>query len=146
VTDDGWRAALEVIFSDLVRFLIPRVDDAAAVETALFEHLAHDASLARGVARAILALPAASRERVLPIAVRDPRPGVRAALFDEWAPRRGDGRDQIVALLPEPAWSALLDEAVRDDDPDVRRAAAALRAWSSAATSGPVEPERFDAT
>jgi hypothetical protein len=74
----------------------------------------------------MLALPAASRQRILPRVARDPRPSVRRALFHEWAPEVLEVPRPGSALLPDAEWHHLLRTALEDDDADVRAAAAAL--------------------
>jgi hypothetical protein len=119
-----WAQALRGTFTEIVRFLRDYVDDAAGTEAALVRALA-DVSLATGVGRAVLALPSASRTRLVRLVAEDPRGSVRAAVFAEWAPvlaipRRGPG------LVPEPEWTELLRRALCDDQPRVRAAACAL--------------------
>ncbi|HTV25901.1 MAG TPA: hypothetical protein VMG12_44695 [Polyangiaceae bacterium] len=120
------RAALRGSFSEIVGFLIPRVDAPARLEAELLAALAEDEALAAGVGKALLALPAAARQRILPVMARDPRPSVRRALFHEWAPEVLEVPRPLSALLPVAEWRELLKAALGDDDGGVRVAAAAL--------------------
>lgn len=130
---EAFRAALRGSFVEIVRFLIPRVDAPEPLEAELLAALGDDETLAPGVGKAILALPSASRQRLLPIAARDTRAAVRRALFREWAPEQLEVPRENSALLPPPEWRALLKSTLGDDDLDVRRSAAALAFDSGAA-------------
>jgi hypothetical protein len=132
---EAFRTALRGSFVEIVRFLIPRVDAPEQVEAELLAALRDDETLAPGVGKAILALPSASRQRLLPSAARDARPAVRRALFREWAPEQLEVPRANSALLPPAEWRALLRSTLGDDDLDVRTSAAAL-AFDSGAAGG----------
>jgi hypothetical protein len=132
---EALRAALRGSFAEIVRFLVPRVDAPERVEAELLAALRDDEALAPGVGKAILALPAASRQRLLPIAARDVRPAVRRALFREWTPEQLEVPRENSALLPAPEWHELLRSTLGDDDLGVRASAAAL-AFDSGAAGG----------
>jgi hypothetical protein len=121
-----WAAALQGSFVDILGFLRERIHDLPPVEAALLQVLAERPEVAAGVGKAILALPPEARARVLPRAVADGRPGMRAALFEAWVPPRTEVPRRNAALLPEPGWTELLRGALTDPDPVVRRAGAAL--------------------
>jgi hypothetical protein len=126
---EAFRTALRGSFVEIVRFLIPRVDAPEQVEAELLAALRDDETLAPGVGKAILALPSASRQRLLPSAA------VRRALFREWAPEQLEVPRANSALLPPAEWRSLLRSTLGDDDLDVRTSAAAL-AFDSGAAGG----------
>lgn len=117
----------------------PLADDTEVFCSALRQVVAIDEQTTRNAATAAMVLHEAERAAFLRELAADPRPSVRAALFDAFAPPRVAGPGAAVRALPEPEFDQLLRAGLRDEDNDVRRLAAKLT--YAAGRGGPLVDE-----
>ncbi|HVE87282.1 MAG TPA: hypothetical protein VND93_30710, partial [Myxococcales bacterium] len=105
--------------------LVPLINDGPRLRAALLQVVALDPANARAAAGASLFLRPGDQADFAREMMEDPRPGVRAALFQAWAPPRMDVPGQAIPTLDPPALEALLRGGLLDPSREVRAAAAA---------------------
>lgn len=119
-------AALRAGVVETMQAIMPMAADSVRLWQALRQAVEADEATAMNAATASMALRDAERGPFLRELAADPRPAVRAAVFDALAPPRVEAAGEAVRFLPDGELDELLRGGLTDRDRGVRTLAAKL--------------------